>query len=95
MLAPPTAVQVVALMQLIAERVVPDGLPRGSQSAPPSVVPRISEPDAKHVVSLMHEMPVSEVIPAGIDWGVHVAPPSFVQTMAGPGPKDDKPTAVQ
>ena len=44
---------------------------------------------------LTHEIPVSEVTPGGTDWGVHVVPPFEVEMMAGPGPRDDVPIAVQ
>ena len=43
--APPTAVQVEELMQLIAVRGVPAGLPNGRQLDPPSVVPMSSDPE--------------------------------------------------
>jgi hypothetical protein len=95
MLAPPTAVHVVGLMQLIAERGVPAGLPNGIQVDPPSVVPMSSDPEAKQLVSVTQEIPVSEVTPDGTDWGVHVVPPFDVEMMAGPGPSDDVPIAVQ
>jgi hypothetical protein len=65
--APPTAVQLEELMQLIAVRGVPAGLPKGRQVDPPSVVPMSSDPEAKQVVSVTHEIPVSEVTPAGTD----------------------------
>jgi hypothetical protein len=95
MSAPPTAVQVEELMQLIAVRGIPAGLPNDSQVDPPSVVPMISDPEAKQVVSLTHEIPVSEATPVGTDWGVHVVPPFEVEMTAGPGPKEDVPSAVQ
>jgi hypothetical protein len=40
-------------------------------------------------------MPVSEVTPVGTDWGVQVVPPFDVEMIAGPGPSDDVPIAVQ
>jgi hypothetical protein len=95
MLVPPTAVHVEELMQLIAASGVPAGLPNGRHVAPPSVVPTISDPEAKQVESVTHEIPVSEVTPPGTDRGVHVLPPFEVEMMAGPGPSDDVPTAVQ
>jgi hypothetical protein len=95
MLAPPTAVHVEELMQLIAARGVPAGLPNGRQVDPPSVVPTSSDPEVKHVVLETHEIPVSEVTPVGTDWGDHVVPPFDVEMIAGPGPSDDVPIAVQ
>jgi hypothetical protein len=95
MLAPPTAVHVVELMQLIASSGVPAGLPNDSQLDPPSVVPMSWDPDAMQVVSVTQEIPVSAVTPAGTDSGVQVVPPFDVEMTAGPGPNDDVPIAVQ
>jgi hypothetical protein len=95
MLAPPTAVHVEELMQLIAVRVVPAGLPNGRHVDPPLLVPMSSDPEAKHVVLVTHETPVSEVTPVGTVWGDQVLPPFDVEMIAGPGPSDDVPIAVQ
>jgi hypothetical protein len=95
MLAPPTAVHVEVLMQLTAARGIPAGFPNARQVDPPSLVPMSSDPEAKQVVSAAHEIPVSEVTPIGTVWGDHVVPPFDVEIIAGPGPSEDVPIAVQ
>jgi hypothetical protein len=95
-LAPPTAVQVVVLMQLMDSSVVdPIGVPRSLQVAPPFVVPMRWGPVARQVVSLEHEMPVKVVAAAGTVCGTQVVPPLVVDRMMAFGPTDETPTAVQ
>jgi len=96
MLSPPTAVQLVVLIQLTEDSTVPPaGLPESSHSDPPSVVTITCEPVATHVVSLEHEIPSRFTTPGGTVPGVQVVPPSDVARMAPVGPPDDEPTAVQ
>jgi hypothetical protein len=96
MLAPPTAVHVDVLMQLIdCKAVAPPGVPRSSHMEPPSVVPTTSDPVAKQVVSLAHETPLRTVAAAGGVCGTQVDPPFPVARITPPGPTDDTPTAVQ
>jgi hypothetical protein len=95
MLRPPTAVQFVVLMQLMASNGVPTGSPRSVQVEPPSAVLTTWDPVATHVVSLEQEMPSRLVVETGTVCGVHLPPPFVVFRMAAPGPPDDVPTAVQ
>ena len=97
MFVPPTAVQVVALMQLMPESdVAPAGEPRSDQCVPLFVVPMTWAPMARQVVSLGQVMALSApVYPLGTDCGVQVWPPSVVARMEAPGPGDAEPTAVQ
>ncbi|HUE06078.1 MAG TPA: hypothetical protein VMP41_01545 [Acidimicrobiales bacterium] len=97
MLVPPTAVQAVALMQLMPQSgVAPAGVPGSDQCAPLSVVPMTWSPAARQVVSLGHAMPSSPpVYPVGTDCGIQVWPPFVVARIEAPGPGDAEPTAVQ
>jgi len=96
MLFPPTAVQLLELMQLTEDSgVVPTGLPRSFHCAPPSVVAITPDPVARQVVSLEQETPSRLATPSGIVCGVQVLPPLVVLRMAASGPREDEPTAVQ
>jgi hypothetical protein len=94
--APPTAVHVETLMQLIDSMAVdPTGVPRSFQVVPPFVVLITWEPVAKQVVSLGHETPSRLVTRVGGVCGIHVAPPFVVPRITACGPPDEAPTAVQ
>jgi len=96
MLVPPTAVQLLGVMQSTEVRTVaPAGLPRSFQSEPPSAVTITWEPVARHVASLEQEMPPRLATPLGTVCGLHVLPPLVVWRIAAPGPPDEEPTAVQ
>jgi hypothetical protein len=96
MLLPPTAVQIVVVMQLTDARAVdPMGVPRSPQLEPPLVVPMRWGPVARQVVSLEHETPVRVVDAVGGVCGTQVVPPSVVERTTASGPTDDTPTAVQ
>jgi hypothetical protein len=96
MWAPPTAVQVEALMQLTdSSGVGPAGVPRSLQLEPPFVVLITCEPVAKQVVSFAHETPFRLVTAAGGVWGIQVVPPFAVARITALGPPDETPTAVQ
>jgi hypothetical protein len=97
MSVPPTAVQEVALIQLMPESgVAPAGDPRSDQCVPPFDVPMTWAPAARQVVSLGQVMALSApVYPLGTGCGVHVWPPSVVARMEAPGPGDAEPTTVQ
>jgi hypothetical protein len=96
MLLPPTAVQIVVVMQLTDSRVDdPMGVPRSVQLEPPLVVPMRWGPVARQVESLEHEMPVRVVDAVGGVCGTQVLPPSDVERTTAFGPPDETPTAVQ
>jgi hypothetical protein len=97
MSVPPTAVQEVALIQLMPESgVAPAGEPRSDQGAPPFDVPMTWAPTARQVVSFGQVMALSApTYPLGTGCGVHVWPPSVVARMVAPGPGDAEPIAVQ
>ena len=93
--APPTAVQLLALMQLIAKGWWRRRGPHVAPLRAPSVVVITCEPTAMHDVSLEHAMPLRPATPVGTDWGVHVVPPLVVLRIDADGPPDEEPTAVQ
>src|SRR5580704_6797479 len=85
MFAPPTVVQMVALMQETEDSAVePSGSPRLFQWAPPLLVDNTVEPTATQLASLEQEIPLRAVTPEGTVWCDQLAPPFAVLMMAGP-----------
>jgi len=96
MRVPPTALQLLAVMQLTEDSIArPAGIPRSFHCDPPSVVESTADPVARHLVSLEHEIASRLATPLGTACGTQVSPPFVVSTMAAPGPMDEEPTAPQ